>query len=80
MALVVVLGGSDGLGIVQGLGLHLVCLRGFVEVFVIADGGRDAVELEADAGSAGPSVCGSCIAFDLAPATAFACAHDWGES
>jgi hypothetical protein len=70
------LGRGDGLGVVQGLGVEIVALRRLIEVFVVADGGGNAVELETDAGSAGPSIGRGRVAFDLAAATAFARAHD----
>lgn len=78
MALVVVLGRGIR-GIVEGLGLELELKRlRAVEVLVVADGGRDAVELEADAGGAWPGVCCGGVAFDLASATALAGPHYCG--
>lgn len=46
---------------------------------IIRDRGRDAVQPQSHACSTRPSVCGSCIAFDLALPAAFASAHHCGK-
>ena len=75
-ALVIMLRIRGG-GILQGLGLEFKGLRVGVVVFVIADGGRHAVELQANAGGAGPCIRRGGVALDLAPAAALAGSHDW---
>lgn len=62
--------------ILQGLRFEIKCLRTIV-VLVITDCRRNAVELQADAGSTRPCIRRRCIAFDLTSAAAFACSHHW---
>jgi hypothetical protein len=54
-------------------------LRGFVDLRVgtVEAIGTNTVQLETDAGSAGPGVGGCCIALDFPPSTPFTRSHHW---
>lgn len=73
MALVVVVSGRIR-RVVEWFGLQLECLRA-IEVLVVTDRGRHAVELQADAGGAWPGVGGCSVAFDFTSPAALTCSH-----
>lgn len=74
---VFMLGGCAWLRILLWPWFQFECLRVPIEVFVVANSGWNAVELEADACSARPGIGRCSVAFDLASTTAFTCSHDF---
>ena len=66
--------------ILERFRFQLESLRVRIEVFVVADRWRYAIELQPYAGGAWPRIGGRRIAFDLAATTALACSHHYTRS